>query len=386
MKIVIASDSFKGSCSTFEVAEAIERGIRKVHSDVEIIKIPVADGGEGTVDTLVKGTGGIYEKIKVVGPLGKIIESKYGILDGNIAIIEMAASAGLPLLKEEEKNPLITTTYGTGQTIKAALDKGCRNIYVGIGGSATNDGGVGMAQALGVSFRDIDGKEIGYGGQELARIVEIDTSKIDPRLAEAEIVIMSDVTNPLCGENGAAYIYGPQKGATPEMVKLLDSNLNHYATVIKEKLGQDILNAPGAGGAGGLGAGLIVFCNAKLCSGIEKALDINEIDQHLVDADLVITGEGQIDHQSVYGKVPIGVAKRSLKHDVPVIAIVGSVGKGASEVYAYGVNAIMDIVTRPMTLNEAMENVSELIEYTAENTMRMLIVGKVLPVASEAYK
>ena len=376
MKIVIASDSFKGSCSTFEVAEAIERGIRKVQSDVEIIKIPVADGGEGTVDTLVKGTGGMYEKIEVIGSLGKIIKCKYGILHGNIAVIEMAASAGLPLLKEEERNPLITTTYGTGQMIKAALDKGCRKILVGIGGSSTNDGGVGMAQAIGVSFKDKNGKEIGYGGQELARICDIDISNIDPRLKEAEIVIMSDVTNPLCGENGASYIYGPQKGATPDMVKQLDNNLRHYATVIKEKLGSDILDVPGSGGAGGLGAGLIVFCNATVYSGIEKALEINGIDQHLIDADLVITGEGQIDHQSIHGKVPIGVAKRALKYKVPVVAIVGSVGEGASAVYACGVDAIMDIVTKPMTLNEAMENVSKLIEYTAENTMRMLSIGK----------
>jgi glycerate kinase len=248
----------------------------------------------------------------------------------------MAASAGLPLLKEEERNPLITTTYGTGQMIKAALDKGCRKILVGIGGSSTNDGGVGMAQAIGVSFKDKNGKEIGYGGQELARICDIDISNIDPRLKEAEIVIMSDVTNPLCGENGASYIYGPQKGATPDMVKQLDNNLRHYATVIKEKLGSDILDVPGSGGAGGLGAGLIVFCNATLYSGIEKALEINGIDQHLIDADLVITGEGQIDHQSIYGKVPIGVAKRALKYKVPVVAIVGSVGEGASAVYARG--------------------------------------------------
>jgi len=372
MKIVIASDSYKGSCSTLEVAEAIEKGIRKIYRDAEIIKILVADGGEGTVDTLVIGTGGRYEVVEVIGPLGNIIESKYGILEGNVAVIEMAASSGLPLLKKEELNPMITTTYGTGQMIKAAMDKGCKKIFIGIGGSATNDGGVGMAQALGVSFKDKDGKEIGYGGKELARIHDIDLSSIDLRLENTEIVIMSDVTNPLCGLNGAAYIYGPQKGATHEMVKQLDSNLKYYAEAIRKQLGKDILDVPGAGGAGGLGAGLIAFCNASIYSGIDMILDINKIDQHLVDADLVITGEGQIDNQSINGKVPVGVAKRALKYDVPVIAIVGSIGEGASEVYGYGIKAIFDIITRPMTLSEAMENVSELIEHTAENTMRML--------------
>ena len=380
MKIVIASDSFKGSCSTIEVAEAIEKGIRKIYSDAEIIKIPMADGGEGTVDALVIGTGGKYEEVEVIGPLGETIKTQYGILEGNIAVIEMAAASGLTLVKDEERNPLITTTYGTGQMIKAAMEKGCKKILIGIGGSATNDGGIGMAQALGVSFKDKDGNEIGYGGEKLAQIHNIDLSNINKSLKETEIIIMSDVINPLCGPNGAAAIYGPQKGATPEIVKLLDNNLKYYAKVINEKLGKDILDVPGAGAAGGLGAGLIVFCNASLCAGIEKVLDITGIDQHLVDADLVITGEGQMDHQSVFGKVPVGVGRRALKYNVPVIAIVGSVGEGASTVYAHGINAIMDIVTSPMTLCEAMENVSNLIEYTAENTMRVLSIRDMLSV------
>lgn len=372
MKVVIASDSYKGSCSTLEVAEAIEKGIRKICKDVEVIKIPVADGGEGTVDTLVMGTGGRYEEVEVIGPLGEKIKSKYGILEGNIAVIEMAAASGLTLVSEKERNPMITTTYGTGQMIKAAMDKGCKKIFVGIGGSATNDGGVGMAQALGVSFKDHEGKEIGYGAGELNGLKDIDTTNIDKRLTSTEIIVISDVVNPLCGENGASSVYGPQKGATPEMIKELDKNLKHYATVIKESLGKDIINIPGSGAAGGLGAGLIVFCNAQLHPGIEKVLDITDIDGHLVDADLVITGEGRIDSQSIYGKVPVGVARRAQKYDVPVIAIVGSVGEGASAVYSHGVDAIMDIITRPMTLKDAIENAPALIEETAENVMRML--------------
>jgi len=375
MKIVIAADSFKGSCSTFEVANAIEKGIRKIHKDSEIIKIPVADGGEGTVDSLVRGAGGRYETINAKDPLGRDIECTYGVLNDNAAVIEMAASSGLTLLNEEERNPMITTTYGTGQIIRAALDKGCKKIFIGIGGSATNDGGAGMAQALGVSFKDKEGSEIGNGGQELARIQEIDITNIDPRLKNTEIIILSDVSNPLCGNNGASNVYGPQKGATPEMIKQLDNNLKHYSLLIKEKIGLDIIDVPGAGAAGGLGAGLIAFCNATICSGIDVALDINGIDQHLINADLVITGEGKIDSQTVYGKVPVGVAKRAMKHEVPVIAIVGGVGKGASAVYEYGIDAIMDIVSRPMSLEDSMKNVVQLLEYAAENVSRLLSIG-----------
>jgi glycerate kinase len=378
MKILIAVDSYKGSCSTFEVANSIERGIRKVCKDSEIVKIPIADGGEGTVDSLVKGAGGRYETVHVKDPLGREIECRYGILKDNAAIIEMAASSGLTLLRKEERNPMITTTYGTGQMIKAALDKGCRKIFIGIGGSATNDGGAGMAQALGVSFKDSEGKEIGNGGGELARIRDIDISGIDPRLKDTEIIVLSDVTNPLCGPNGASSIYGPQKGATPEMIRLLDNNLKNYALLIKEKLGLDIMDVPGAGAAGGLGAGLIAFCNATVMPGIDVALDINGIDRHLADTDLVITGEGRIDSQTACGKVPVGVARRVLKYGVPVIAIVGSVGDGASIVYEHGIDAIIDIVSKPMSLEDSMKSVKILLEQAAENAMRMLIIGSAL--------
>ncbi len=375
MKIIIAADSFKGSCSTFEVANSIERGIKSVHRDAEVIRIPVADGGEGTVDTLIKGAGGTYNTVIAKDPLGRDIECKYGILKDGTAIIEMAACSGLTLLKDEERNPLVTTTFGTGQLIKEALNKGCDKILIGIGGSATNDGGVGMARALGVSFKDDNGAEIGDGGGELSNIRDIDITGIEPRLKDVEIVILSDVANPLCGPNGASYVYGPQKGATPGMVKLLDENLKHYALLIKEKLGRDIIDTPGAGAAGGLGAGLIVFCDAAMLPGIDMVLDINGIDRHLADADLVITGEGKIDSQTVRGKVPVGVAKRALKYGVPVVAIVGSIGEGASAVYKYGIDSIVDIVPGPMPLEDAMRKAPHLLENAAENFMRTLAVG-----------
>ncbi|WP_138418096.1 glycerate kinase [Aquibacillus sediminis] len=373
MKIIIASDSFKGSHTTFEVADAIEKGVRKVKENVKIIKVPVADGGEGTVDALVLGNeGSRYEEIEVAGPLGTKVTAKMGILKGNVGVIEMASASGLPLLKKDELNPLVTTTYGTGQMIKAALDLGCEKILIGIGGSATNDGGVGMAQALGVSFKDKYGKELGFGGGELAHLHDIDLTDIDERIRRTEIIIMSDVTNPLCGNNGASKVFGPQKGATEEVIEELDKNLNHYATVLREKLGKDVKNVVGAGAAGGLGAGIIAFCNGILHPGIEKILDVTDLNLHLEDADLVITGEGRIDYQSVYGKVPVGVGKRAEDKNVPVVAIVGSIGDGATEVYAYGVDAIFDIISKPMTLNEAMDSVSTLIEQTAENIMRLI--------------
>lgn len=372
MKIVIASDSYKGSSSTLEVADSIEKGLRKVYKDAEIIKIPVADGGEGTVDALVLGTGGSYEEVEVLDPLGHKVLAKYGILHDKVAVIEMAAASGLTLVKNGDLNPLITTTYGTGELIKSALEKGITKIYVGVGGSSTNDGGMGMAQALGISFKDKEGNELGYGGGELNKLEEIDLTNVNPLLKDANIMVISDVQNPLCGTNGAAHIYGPQKGATQEEIKILDLNLKHFGNKIKEFLSLDVINIPGAGAAGGLGAGLMAFCNATLHSGIDKVLDIADIDKHFIGADLVITGEGKIDGQSVFGKVPVGVAGRAKKYDIPVIAIVGSVGEGAHKVYAYGIDLIVDIVDKPMTLEEAINNSQDLIENAAEGIGRML--------------
>jgi glycerate kinase len=372
MKIIIASDSYKGSCSTTEVANSIEKGIRRVFEDSDVVKIPVADGGEGTVDALVLGTKGKYEEVEVIGPLGGVVNATYGIIHNEIAVIEMAAASGLTLLKKEELNPLITTTYGTGQLIKSAMDKGIRKIYVGLGGSCTNDGGVGMAQALGISFKDKMGNEVSFGGGELSKIQEIDFTNVHPLLKETEVVAMSDVKNPLCGPTGASYVFGPQKGADSDMVKVLDENLGHLGELINNFMKTDIMNIPGTGAAGGLGAGILAFCNASIEQGIEKILDITNIDSHLKDADLVITGEGRIDEQSKYGKVPVGVAKRAKKYNIPVIAIVGSVGEGAYEVYSYGIDVIIDIINKPMTLEYAMENVVELLENASENLMRSL--------------
>ncbi|NLZ38576.1 MAG: glycerate kinase [Firmicutes bacterium] len=378
MKIVIATDSYKGSISTVDAARAIEKGIIKVFPQAEIIKMPVADGGEGTVNALVLGTNGEFRQAEVISPIGDKILAQYGILQDNTAVIEMASASGLQLIPEEMRNPLYTTTYGTGQLIKAALDEGCKKILIGIGGSATNDGGAGMAQALGVSFTDSTGKELGFGGGELAKLARIDLTCLDPRLSQTEIIVASDVTNPLCGERGASFVYGPQKGATQESIEYLDRSLYHYATIIKEQLGKDINDIPGAGAAGGLGAGLIVFCNGVLRSGIEIILDLLNIDQHLLDADLVITGEGQIDEQTINGKVPIGVARRAKKYGVPVLAITGSIGEKTEEIHEKGIDAMVSIINQPMELKYAMENAAALITQASERAMRLLNVGRMM--------
>lgn len=376
MKIVVASDSFKGSCTTVEVAEAVERGIKRVHPDAEVVKIPVADGGEGSVDALVLGTGGSFRELEVIGPLGNKVKAKYGLLGDRTAVIEMAAASGLPLVPADKRNPMLTTTFGTGQLVKAALDEGCRKIFIGIGGSATNDAGMGMAQALGVSFKDADGRELGYGGGALGRLARIDCAGLDPRIKAAEIIAACDVSNPLYGEKGASAVYGPQKGATAEMVRTLDSNLRHLAAVVSAQLQQDIVDVPGAGAAGGMGAGLMVFCKAVLRPGIETVLDMVGMERHLHGTDLVITGEGRIDGQSIYGKVPVGVAKRAKKYGIPVLAIVGGIGDGASAVYNCGIDGITSIVSGPMCLEQAMENSVKLIEDTAERVLRLIAIGK----------
>lgn len=375
MKIVIASDSFKGSCSTLEVADHVAAGFLKVFPQAQIVKIPVADGGEGTVEAMVLGSGGTFHKMQVVGPLGEQTEAAYGILNNGVGVVELAAASGLPMVPDEKKNPRITTSYGTGQLILSAVEAGCKKILVGLGGSATNDGGMGIAQAFGVSFKDAEGNELGYGGGELSKLASIDTSKLDPRLAEVEIIIASDVSNPLCGPTGASAVYGPQKGATPELVELLDKNLAHYAQVIKEQLGKDIINVPGAGAAGGASVALMLFAGATIQPGIQVVLDVAEIDKELEDADLVVTGEGRIDGQSVFGKVPVGVAGRAQKFNVPVLAIVGSIGDGAEAVYDHGVDSIINTQNKPMSLQEAMENAGALLENAAERAARTIRIG-----------
>lgn len=372
MKIVIASDSFKGSLSSTEVADSLETGIRRIYPGAEILKLPVADGGEGTVDTLVTGLGGRLITAEVVGPSGNLITSSFGVLPGGEAIIEMAAASGLTLVKDGKLDPMNTTTFGTGQLILKALRMGCRRIYIGIGGSATNDGGVGMAQALGVSFKDLSGNEIVFGGGALKYLETIDISGRTELLDGAEVIIMSDVTNPLCGVKGASRVYGPQKGADPEMVEMLDSNLLRYGEKIKETLGLDIIDMPGSGAAGGLGAGLVAFCNGRLERGIEMILNLLQFESKLEGADLVITGEGRIDSQSAYGKVPSGVASRAMTQGVPVIAIAGGLGEGYEKLYETGVKLILPVIDRPMTLEEAMKDARRLVADTGERIARMI--------------
>ena len=375
MKIVIAPDSFKGSNSSMAVATRIETGIRRVFPEVEIVKIPIADGGEGTVEALVAGAGGRIYTADVKGPMGEDCKAEYAILTNGTAALEMAASSGLPMVAQGKRNPLVATTYGVGQMIIAAIERGATDIVIGLGGSATNDGGIGMAQALGVSFKDANGNELGFGGGPIAKLSSIDVSGLDERIKNVKITIASDVNNPLCGPKGASAIFGPQKGADPEMVKLLDKNLAHYAEIVKQQLDIDQINTPGAGAAGGLGFGLLVFCGARLNSGIETMLDAVRFEEKLENCDIIVTGEGKIDGQSAFGKVPVGVAGRARRLGIPVLAIVGDIGDGAEAVYDFGIDSIMSTVNRAMPLSEAIARGGELLEEGAERAMRMIKIG-----------
>jgi glycerate kinase len=379
MKIVIASDSFKGSAGTEDVGRRMEKGIRKVYPDAEITVVPIADGGEGTVEAVVRGTGGRFRAVEVTGPLGERLEAVYGLLGDGKAVMEMASASGLPLVPEEKRNPLKTTTFGTGELIRDALEQGCREILIGIGGSATTDAGIGMAQALGYSFLNGRGDELGFGGGGLSELRRIEKDGVDPRLDGCRVTVACDVDNPLFGERGAAYVYGPQKGADPDMVKVLDANLRHFADVARESLGRDLSRIPGAGAAGGLGAGLMFFCGAELKSGIDAVLDMISFESFLDGVDLVVTGEGRIDGQTAYGKVPVGISRRAKKHGIPVLAVVGDIGEGASAVYAQGIDGIMSTVNRAMSLKEAMGNSLDLLEDAAERVMRIINIGKRLP-------
>ena len=353
MKIVVAPDSFKGSLTAVEVSDAIGQGVREIFPEAEIVKIPMADGGDGTVQCLVNATGGEILKEKVTAPLGDEVLASYGILgDKKTAVIEMAEASGLTLVPENKRNPLITTTYGTGQLIKAGLDQGCRKMIIGIGGSATNDGGAGMLQALGVKLLDREGKEIGLGGGELKKLNRIDISNLDNRRSDTKVLVASDVNNPLCGPKGASKIYGPQKGATPGMIKKLDESLAHFAKLVKRDLHKDIKDTPGAGAAGGLGASLMAFLNAELRPGIEIIIEIVKLEQAIKDADLVITGEGKIDSQTIYGKTPIGVAKIAKKYNISVIAVAAIISDDADIVHQHGIDYLVKVSEPPMSLTE----------------------------------
>ena len=376
MKIVIAPDSFKGSLTALQVAEAIEQGFKNIFPDAQIEKVPMADGGEGTVQSLVDATSGQLLTELVTAPLDDKIQANYGILgDGKTAVIEMAAASGLPLVPEEKRNPMYTTTYGTGELIKAALDRGCRRFIIGIGGSATTDGGAGVAQALGARLLDADGKDIVFGGIGLRDLAKIDISTIDERIVESETIVACDVDNPLTGPRGAAYVYGPQKGASPEDVKLLDAYLEHFAEIVKRDMGKDVKETPGAGAAGGLGAGLMAFLNAELKLGIDIVIEASKLQEHMEGANLVITGEGELDFQTVYGKTPVGVAKVAKGKNIPVLAIAGGIKKGAETSYEAGIDAMMSIVPGPISLDEAIKNAAEFVSSSAERAARIIKLG-----------
>lgn len=375
MKIVIAPDSYKESLTAMEVATAIEHGFKEVMPNAEYIKLPMADGGEGTVQSLVDATNAHIVTAKVTGPLGETVEGFYGLLgDGFTAVIEMAAASGLHLVEPNKRNPLLTTTFGTGELIKQALNSGVKHIILGIGGSATNDGGIGMAQALGVHFYDKSGAELGSGGGALSELARIDLSGMDKRLADVKLEVACDVDNPLCGPKGASHVFGPQKGATPEMVEQLDTNLAHYAEVIRQTTGKNVINQAGAGAAGGLGAALIGLLNAKLRAGINIVMDFVNLEQEIRDADLVITGEGRIDSQTIHGKTPIGVARVAKKYHLPVIGIAGSVSKDCHVVYEHGIDAVYSVVLGATDLSTALKDAKSNIEITARNIAKVLTI------------
>lgn len=375
MKILIAPDSFKGSLSAKEAADSIEKGIKKVDKEIQTVKVPMADGGEGTVESLVDATGGRIHKVYVYDALMREIESFFGILgDGETAVIEMAAASGLTLLSRDEWNPLLTNTYGTGQLILAALNMGCKKMIIGLGGSATNDGGAGMAAALGVKFFGSKGENIMPNGGNLKDIHDIDISGLDARIKDVSIELACDVENPLTGPEGASYIFGPQKGADSKMVEELDKSLHNYGLLLEKRLNKKLLDLPGAGAAGGLGTGLVGFLDAKLMKGIDIVVGITKLEEKMNGVNIVITGEGMMDYQTVFGKTPYGVAKLANKYKIPVIALTGAIGTGAEILYEEGFNSIFSIIDKPMTLEEAIQNSRTLVENAAERIIRAVII------------
>ncbi len=376
MKILIAPDSFKESISAAKAAEAIARGIRDVLPAAETVLLPIADGGEGTVEALVKAAGGRLVSTAVSGPLGDEVCAPWGILPDGTGVIEMAAASGLPLVPLPRRNPLLTSTLGTGQLIRAALDQGCTRIILGVGGSATNDGGAGAIAALGAALLDERGREISPNAQGLLDLHTIDTNNIDPRLAKTRIEVASDVDNPLLGPRGAAAIFGPQKGADPAMVSVLEQALTRLAEVVRNSVGKDIASFPGSGAAGGLAAGLSIISPVVVRPGIELVLDTINFASHLQGADLVFTGEGKIDGQSVMGKALSGIARLAGQANVPVIALCGALGPGYQEVYSAGVTAVQPIVPGPMPLEQALAQADSLLEAAAGRAMRIFLAGR----------
>ncbi|NLV17627.1 MAG: glycerate kinase [Syntrophomonadaceae bacterium] len=372
--VIVAPDSFKESLTAAQAARSIAGGIYKVFPGAKVIEIPLSDGGEGLLDCLIGGTEGRLIQHQVTGPLGNKVAAKFGILgDGRTGVIEMAEASGLTLVPRQQRNPMRATSFGTGELIRAALDQGCRRLIVGIGGSATNDGGAGMAQALGVGLFDQAGQKITWGAEGLLKLDSIDMASLDPRIFETEILVASDVTNPLVGPTGAAYIYGPQKGADEAMVPVLDQALQKLAAVIYRDLNIEVAQEKGAGAAGGMGAGLMAFAGGKLRSGLELVLDMLAFEERVAEGvDLIITGEGQINGQSLYGKVPVGVARLAKKYDVPVFAMVGSIGSEADKIYEAGIDSVMTIVPGPIPLAQAMDRASEFLEDATVRAMRLI--------------
>jgi glycerate kinase len=376
MKIVIAPDSFKESLSAPEAAAAIVAGFREIFPAAGYVTLPLADGGEGTTATLVAATGGRIVPLMVTAPLGEAVEAFYGLSgDGRTAFVEMAAASGLALVPPPRRNPLVTTSFGTGELIRAALAAGVERIIVGIGGSATNDGGAGMLQALGMGLLDNGGRELGYGGGELVRLDAIAAGGLDLRLQTVAIEVACDVTNPLLGENGASAVYGPQKGATQEMVAVLDDNLARFARLLQRDLGKDVAAIPGAGAAGGMGAALLALGGA-LRPGIDIVMEAVGLEEALQNADLVITAEGRIDGQTASGKVPCGVARLAGRHGKPVIAIAGSLGMDAAAVHSHGIAAMFSTTPRPCPLEEALAEAADNLRRTARNIAAAIAIGR----------
>ena len=372
-KYVVAPDSFKESMTAKEVCDAMEKGIKKADSAAEVIKVPMADGGEGTVDSLVDATNGQRVIVEVTGPLGNKINAYYGILgNGTTAVIEMAKASGLEIVEKKKRNPMITTTFGTGELIRDALDHNVKEIIIGLGGSSTNDGGSGMAQALGAKLLDQNNNQISFGGGNLDKLDKIDISNLDSRLQDVKIILASDVTNPLIGKDGASRVFGPQKGATPEMVEKLENNLQHYAKIIKRDLNKDVASVSGAGAAGGLGAGLMAFTTCKMRQGVDIAIEVTKLEEKVKSADYVFTGEGGTDFQTKFGKTPYGVAKLGKKYHKPVISLAGYLGEGIDSLYSEGFTAIFGIIPGACDLSTALKNGPSNVARTTENIVRLL--------------
>ena len=382
MKILCASDSFKGSLTSEKTVELLSKAAREVFGECECSGVPVADGGEGTVEAVISAEQGEYVKLKVRGPLMEETESFYGVFGGDKAVIEMAAASGLPMVPEAHRNPLNTTSYGTGELILDALQRGYRDISIAIGGSATNDGGMGCARALGVKFLDGDGKELEGFGRDLEKVVSIDISGLDERIKDTKITVMCDVTNPLCGKDGATWTFGKQKGATPEIQEELERGMCGYRDVIRDAFGIDCDEIPGAGAAGGLGAALKVFLGGEMKSGIETVLELISFDERLEGVDLVVTGEGRTDWQSCFGKVMQGVGMAAKAKGVPALGLSGSLGERALDICDCGISSLMTTVNAPMSLYEALDRAEELYYEGAVRMFRFVKTGMEMSVRS----